>query len=282
LSIAYLNGSFLPLEEARVSVLDRGFVFGDGVYEVIPVFGRTIVRLGAHLARLQDSLSAIYMDNPHTDAEWTAIVEGLLERNPEGEDRSVYIQVTRGVAPRDHFIPKDIEPTVFAMCRPIPKRDVSGGVSAITHEDIRWQYCNIKAITLLPSVLVREEARRRDGSVEAILIRDGLVTEGAASNVFVVQDGVACTPPKSHRLLPGITRDLVVDLLREGGVPCEEKDVPESMLRGAAEVWLTSSTMGIAPVTRLDGRPVGSGTPGEVWRRADALYQAFKKQPVNN
>src|SRR5690606_4451686 len=169
-----------------------------------------------------------------------------------------------------------------AMGRPTPKRDASGGVSAITHEDIRWQYCNIKAITLLPSVLLRERARRRDGSSEAILIRDGLVTEGAASNVFVVQDGVAHTPPKSNWLLPGITRDLVVDLLRAAGLPCEEGDVPAAMLSGAGEIWVTSSTMGIAPVTRLDGQAVGDGTPGDYWRQADALYQAFKNNPPVN
>jgi D-alanine transaminase len=282
LPVVYLNGRFLPLEEARIPVLDRGFIFGDGVYEVIPVFGRHVLRLGAHLSRLQDSLDAIYIANPHTGAEWASIVDELLRLNPEGEDRSIYIEITRGVAPRDHLIPPDLPPTVFALCKPIPRRDFSAGISAITHEDIRWKYCNIKAISLLPGVLLRERARRRDGSSEAILIRDGLVTEGAASNVFVVQDGVAHTPPKSNWLLPGITRDLVVDLLRAAGLPCEEGDVPAAMLSGAGEIWVTSSTMGIAPVTRLDGQAVGDGTPGDYWRQADALYQAFKNNPPVN
>ena len=280
--IAYLNGAFLPLEEARISPLDRGFIFGDGVYEVIPVFGRHILRLREHLSRLKDSLDAIYIRNPHTEAEWGAMVEELLQRNPEGEDRSVYIQVTRGAAPRDHFIPPDLEPTVFALCKPIPRRDLSSGIPAITHEDIRWQYCQIKSVSLLASVLLRERARRQDGSHEAILIREGYVTEGAASNVFVVKGGVVQTPPKSNHLLPGITRDLVVELLRANKVPCEETDVSAETLLKADEIWLTSSTMGIGPVTRLDGRPLAGNAPGPLWRRADALYQAFKTNPGAN
>jgi D-alanine transaminase len=273
----WLNGRFLPAAEATVPVLDRGFIFGDGVYEVVPVFGSHIVRLHEHLHRLRQSLAAIYMESPHSDAEWGAIIDGLLQRNPCGRDRSVYLHVTRGVsAPREHVLRKPVPPTVFGMCTPIPERVYDTGLSAITHTDIRWQYCDIKAISLLPSVLLRERARRADGSTEAILLRDGMVTEGAASNVFVVRGGVVRTPPKSHYLLPGVTRDLVVELLRGSGPGCGESPVSEAELRAADEVWITSSTMGIAPVTRLDGAPVGDGRPGRVWREADRIYQDFK------
>ncbi|MGH8809645.1 MAG: aminotransferase class IV, partial [Noviherbaspirillum sp.] len=172
--------------------------------------------------------------------------------------------------------------TVFAMCNPIPKRDFDSGISAITHDDIRWKHCNIKVISLLPNVLLRERAKRADGSAEAILIRNGRVTEGAASNVFIVQGGRVRTPPKDNSLLPGITRDLVVELLRDGGIACLEEKISRRELVAADEIWITSSMMGIAPVTRLDGRSVGSGTPGAVWRRADAFYQAYKSQPVAN
>ena len=280
MSIAYLNGNYLPLPEAMVQAIDRGFIFGDGVYEVIPVFGGHRLRLHEHFLRLQASLDAIYMDNPHTETEWTGIVQGLLDHNPGAENRSVYLQVTRGAALRDHLIPDDIAPTVFGTCRAIPDRDLSAGVSAITHEDIRWQYCHIKATSLLPSVLLRERARRKDGSVEAILLRDGFVTEGAASNVFVVLNGRIRTPAKSNHLLPGITRDLVVELLNTQGPGCEEAPISAAELNSAGEIWITSSTVGIAPVTRLDGRPVGQGVPGTHWQATDALYQNFKRRPL--
>lgn len=282
MAIVYLNGEFLPQEEAKVSVLDRGFIFGDGVYEVIPVFGRHVLRLEEHLERLRNSLAEIYMHNPHTSAEWARIVGDLLERNTGAANRSVYLEVTRGAGAREHTIPADMKPTVFAMCNPIPERDFSTGISAITHDDIRWQYCHIKGVSLLPNVLLRERALRQDGSREAILVRDGRVTEGAASNVFVIHRNKVRTPPKSNYLLPGITRDLVVELLRDGGIGCDEEPVAAAELRDADEIWITSSTMGIAPVCRLDGRKVGAGTPGPVWRRADALYQDFKQQRLSN
>jgi len=272
----WLNGKFLPAAEATVPVLDRGFIFGDGVYEVVPVFGSHIVRLEEHLRRLRRSLEAIYMESPYSDAEWGAVIDGLLERNPCGRDRSVYLHVTRGVAPREHVIRNPLAPTVFGMCTPIPERIYDKGLGVITHADIRWQYCDIKAISLLPGVLLRETARRADGSAEAILLRDGLVTEGAASNVFVVHAGGVRTPAKSHHLLPGVTRDLVVELLLGADMGCSEGSISEAELRAADEVWLTSSTMGIAPVTRLDGKPVGDGRPGRVWHAADRVYQEYK------
>lgn len=278
MEIVWLNGKFLPAAEATVPVLDRGFIFGDGVYEVIPVFGSHILRLDDHLRRLCRSLTAIYMESPHSDAEWGRIINGLLDRNPCGRDRSIYLHVTRGVAPREHVSKQPLVPTVFAMCSPIPERVYDQGLSAITHEDIRWQYCDIKAISLLPGVLLRERARRADGSTEAILLRDGVVTEGAASNVFVVNAGAARTPAKSNYLLPGVTRDLVVDLLRGTNIGCLEAPISEAQLRGAEEIWITSSTMGIAPVTQLDGKSIGDGRPGRVWQAADRIYQDYKRQ----
>ncbi|MBI1731395.1 MAG: D-amino acid aminotransferase [Gammaproteobacteria bacterium] len=274
----WLNGRFLPAAEAAVPVLDRGFIFGDGVYEVIPVFGNHILRLAEHLLRLRQSLAAIYMESPHTDAEWRGIIEGLLERNPGGRDRSIYLHVTRGVAPREHVSRAPLTPTVFAMCNPIPERVHDTGLSVVTHADIRWQRCDIKAISLLPGILLREHAQRVDGSVETILLRDGYLTEGAASNVFVVRKGEVRTPPKCNFILPGVTRDLVIELLRGANIPCLEAEVREPELFAADEIWLTSSTMGIAPVTRLDGKPVGAGRPGPVWRAADCVYQEFKQR----
>ena len=280
MALAYLNGDFVPLEDARVPVLDRGFLFGDGVYEVIPAYGGRPFRLPQHLARLRDSLEAIGMQPPLDDAAWAEVLQTLVDRNGEG-DQSLYLQVTRGVAPRrDHAFPQDAAPTVFAMSSPIPAPDpvvVEQGVAAITLPDIRWQYCHIKAITLLPAVLMRQEAQAR-GAVEAILIRDGLATEGAASNLFAVLDGVLVTPPKGPTLLPGITRDLVLELARDHGVNWREADIPLEELGRADEVWLTSSTREIVPVTRLDDQPVGDGRPGPVFRKMYAHYQDYKAQ----
>lgn len=282
MAIVYLNGKFLPAESASISILDRGFIFGDGVYELIPVYGRHVLRLNEHLRRLNDSLTGIYIDNPHSGGEWRDIVMELLRRNEGAEDRAVYLQVTRGAGHRSHVSAAPLPPTIFAMCNPIPARCFESGVSAITHDDIRWSYCNLKVISLVPNVLLRERARRMDGSMEAILVRDGWVTEGAASNVFVVHGERVRTPPKDNSLLPGITRDLVVELLRNSGVDSVEQKISLAELKSADEIWITSSTMGIAPVTRLDGANVGTGEPGAVWRRADALYQAYKLQAVAN
>lgn len=272
----YLNGRFLPVDEARISVLDRGFVFGDGVYEVIPVYGGRLFRLEAHLERLDHSLAGIRFANPLPRDAWQALLEQLVERNGGG-DQSLYLQVTRGPAPREHAFPARVTPTVFAMSDPlgpIPER-LRQGAAAITVEDIRWRLCHIKAITLLPNVLLRQQAIDR-GAVEAIMLRDGEVTEGAASNVFMVRDGAVVTPPKSNLLLPGITRDLVVELCAANGIPIAETGVPEARLRNADEVWLTSSTKEVLPVVRLDEAPVGDGVPGPVWQRVIALYQAYK------
>ena len=275
MTIVYLNGDLLPLEEARVSVLDRGFTFSDGIYEVLPVFQGRIFRLDEHLRRLDDSLTAILIRNPHSREEWTRICRDILERNPAEGNQSIYIQVTRGVSDRDHAFDSTLTPTVFAMCRPVRDRNYGDGVRAITHEDIRWQYCNIKSTALLAGVLLRQRALAADGSREAILVRNGRLTEGAASNVFIVSGAVIKTPEKDGYILPGITRDLVVELLNNAGFNCMETTVTESELRSADEIWITSSTIGIVPVVILDGRPVAGGHPGNTWKKADAIYRDF-------
>jgi D-alanine transaminase len=272
----YLNGDFLPAEAAKVSVLDRGFLFGDGVYEVIPVYDGRPFRLAQHLDRLERSLEGVQISAPLTRDRWTAVLEGLVAHHGGG-DLSVYLQVTRGVARRDHAFPAGIAPTVFAMAGPLPPRPGSAGASVIIARDIRWDRCHIKAITLLPNVLLRQEAAEA-GAMEAILVRHGIVTEGAASNVFAVVGGRVVTPPKSAQILPGITRDLVIDLLARAGTPAEERVLSLDELRGAEEIWLTSSTREVVPVLRLDGAVVGTGEAGPVWQGIDQLYQAYKER----
>ena len=277
MSMVYLNGEFIPLEKAQVSVLDRGFTFADGVYEIIPVFSGQPFRLTEHLNRLRNSLDGISLELDYDREKWQSLVDKLLNLNQVAEDSSIYIQVTRGVGERNHFYQAGFTPTVFIFYKPLQQMDVSRGVSAILHEDIRWQYCHIKAVALLPNVLLKQLARDKDGSLEAILYRDGYITEGAASNVFIVNGDTVTTPPKSNRLLPGITRDLVVELIRKSDYQCLEVPVTRTELLQADEIWITSSTLGIAPVVRLDGKPVSGGRPGPVWHDVNAIYQVFKK-----
>lgn len=278
-SAVYLNGDYLPQNEAKVSVLDRGFIFGDGVYEVIPAYGGRLFRLAQHLERLNNSLTAIRLPNPHTSSVWETILSKIVDQNgTASQDQSVYLQITRGVAQRDHGFPEEVVPTVFAMSNPLTPLTteiLTQGVHAITLDDIRWQHCYIKTIALLPNILLRQQAMD-EGAVEAILVKNGEVTEGAASNLFIVKDDTLLTPPKSDQLLPGITRDLVVELAHEHGIPCQETAISESDLHNATEVWLTSSTKEILPVTQLDNQPVGSGKPGSVWQKIYALYQDYK------
>ena len=277
MSTVYLNGSFIPLEQATVSVLDRGFTFADGVYEIIPVFSGKAFRLPEHLKRLQNSLAGISLSLDYDEEKWQSLIDELLSMNQVAEDSSIYIQVTRGTGERNHFYQAGFSPTVFILCKPLSGMDFSLGVSAILHDDIRWKYCHIKAVALLPNVLLKQYAREKDGSHEAILSRDGYITEGAASNVFIVRDNTVRTPPKDGRLLPGITRDLVVELIRESDYQCLEVPVTETELSEANEIWLTSATMGIAPVVKLDGWPVSGSKPGPVWRDLNEIYQAFKR-----
>lgn len=277
--LVLLNGEMLPLSKARVSVMDRGFLFGDGVYEVIPAYGGRLFRLRQHLERLDNSLAAIRMASPMSHAQWEQNLGRLVAQYPASQDLGVYVQITRGSSlKRDHTIPDRVRPTVFAMANPSEPPDaglVEQGMQAVTSEDIRWQRCSIKATTLLANVLLRQEAKDR-GAVEAILVRDGLVTEGAASNVFIFLDGRVITPPKGLCLLPGITRDLVLELIAEEGIPFAENAVTRQQLMDADELWLTSSTKELVPITRLEGRPVGAGVPGPTWRRVNGLYQRYK------
>ncbi|MCC6609953.1 MAG: D-amino acid aminotransferase [Burkholderiales bacterium] len=273
----YLNGEYMPLDEARVPVLDRGFIFGDGVYEVIPVYGRVALRLQEHLLRMQRSLDAIRLANPMDLTAWTKLVGEIIARNP-WDDQAVYVQVTRGVAPRDHTFPAGVRPTVFVMANPMTKPTAEQrekGVGVITAEDFRWQRCDIKSVSLLANCMLRQLAAEA-GCAEAVLLRDGLVTEASASNVFVVKDGVIVTPPKDHRILPGITLDLVIDLAREAKLPLEVRTLPEAELRAADEIWVSSSTREVLPVTKLDGVPVGEGKPGPMYARMYRLYQDYK------
>ena len=277
--IAYLNGEFLPLGEARVSVLDRGFIFGDGVYEVIPVYSRRPFRLPEHLRRLQRSLDAIRLRNPMTDAEWARLVSDLVARHP-GDDQSVYLQVTRGAAKRDHAFPQGVKPTVFMMSGPLttPSREqIEKGVPCVTATDYRWLRCDVKSVSLLANCLLRQLAADA-GAAEVILFRDGFLTEASSSNVFVVRSGRLLAPPKDHLILPGITYDVVLELAAAKGIAVELRAIPEQEVRGADEVWVTSSSKEVLAVATLDGRPVGSGRPGPVFRTAHDAFQEFKRK----
>jgi D-alanine transaminase len=275
--IVYLNGKFLPLEQASVPVLDRGFIFGDGVYEVVPVYSRHVFRLGEHLKRLQHSLAGIRLANPHTPEEWNGLIRELVACNTP-EDQYVYLQVTRGVANRDHAFPANTPPTVFMMSSPLVTAApelVETGVCAVSASDNRWDRCDIKAIALLPNVLLRQVAVDH-GAVETVLFRDGILTEGAASNIFAVERGVILAPPKDNHMLPGITYDLVLELAAAHGMPVETGKFGEARIRGADELWLCSSTKEVLAITKLDDRIVGDGHPGPLFRRMHALYQDYK------
>ena len=272
----YLNGDFMPIEEARVPVLDRGFIFGDGVYEVIPVYSRRPFRLREHLRRLQHSLDSIRLDNPHSEDEWARLIGELIACN-QGEDQSLYLHVTRGVARRDHAFPPGISPTVFMMSNPLvtsPPELVASGVAAVSAADNRWLRCDIKAISLLPNVLLRQLAVDADAA-ETLLLRDGFLTEGAASNIFVVRGDTLLAPPKDNLMLPGITYDVILELAA-AHIPTEVRRISELEVRTAQELWLTSSTKEVLAITHLDGEPVGDGQPGPLFRQMHRLYQDYK------
>jgi D-alanine transaminase len=281
--IVYLNGDYLPVEEATVSVMDRGFLFGDSVYEVVPVFGNKMLRLDEHLARLQNSLNRICLSNPFTDDEWERIFSELLQKN-KGDDRAIYLQVSRGVfAKRDLSIPAQADDssqaTVFAMVLQVASPDievVSAGISVITVDDFRWNACDIKSTSLVANVMLRQQAAEADVE-DAILIKNGVVTEGTASNVFIVKNNVLITPPTGRHLLPGITRDLVIEIAKNNTILIEEHEIKEAELYDADEIWMTSSTREIAPVISLNGEKVGSGEAGVMWRHVMNLYQQYKQ-----
>ncbi|HLQ24692.1 MAG TPA: D-amino acid aminotransferase [Acidiferrobacterales bacterium] len=274
----YLNGKLLPPDQALISPFDRGFIFGDGVYEVIPVYGGRLFRLKQHLQRLENSLNAISLKNPMRAEAWEAVFIRLIKENAGG-DLSIYLQITRGVAARDHAFPTDTIPTVFVYAQKLKYPDQSqlaSGVAAITLPDTRWMRCDIKAICLLPNAMMRQRAAE-EGAAEAILIRDHFITEGAASNVFIVSRGRLITPPKGQFILPGVTRDLVLELASASNVACIEQAINETEFFSADEIWMTSSTKEILPITRVDGKAVGAGKPGPLHARMYALYQEYKQ-----
>jgi D-alanine transaminase len=277
--MVYLNGKFMPIEEARVPVLDRGFIFGDGVYELVPVYSRVPFRLEEHLNRLERSLAAVKIRNPHTRAEWRDIVLQLVAKQPF-EDQGVYFQVTRGVAKRDHSFPKDATPTVFGMSNPLvtpPKELVERGASCVTAVDERWLHCDIKSISLLGNCMMRQLSAEQ-GGVETIMFRDGKLTEASASNVFVVRSGVILSPPKTNLILPGITYDVVVELAQGAALPLEFRDITRDEVFSADELWVTSSSKEVLPVVKLDDKVIGSGKPGPVFAKMHRLYQEFKQK----
>lgn len=282
MSVVYLNGNFIPAEEAAISPMDRGFLFGDGVYEVIPVYQGKLFRLKAHLERLERSLNETRIESPFTEKEWTNILERLIEKNGGG-NLSVYLQVTRGVvAKRDHVFPKErLEPTIFINTSAFENAfldiDQVKGAKAITKQDTRWKRCDIKAITLLANILLRQEAYDQ-GAVEAILIQDGHAIEGAASNLFIVDSGTIITPPKGHEILGGITRDLVLELALQEGIPSKEASIGLKDLFSADEVWITSSTKEIFPIVQIDDILLTNSQPGPVWYKMISAYQNHKKR----
>lgn len=274
----FLNGEFLPLEQARVPVLDRGFIFGDGIYEVVPSYGGRLFRWPQHLARLKRSLAAIRIDNPRDDAGWTALVQELVDRHP-WTDQFIYLQVTRGVARRDHAFPAGVAPTVFAMASelvPVPAAQRDNGVAAVTLPDERWLHCDIKSVSLLGNVLARQAAVDA-GAVECVMFRDGFLTEGSASNVWVVRNGTALGAPRDNRILEGIRVGLIDELCASCGLPSETRPVLREEVLAADELLLSSATKEVLAITTLDGKPVGDGRPGPVYRALHAAYQTAKR-----
>jgi len=277
--MVFLNGKYLPAGDAKVSVLDRGFIFGDGVYELVPVYSRVPFRLGEHLARLERSLAAVAIRNPYSREQWREIIFRLIDQQPF-DDQGVYFQVTRGVAKRDHAFPKNVEPTVFMMSNALvnpPAEQVERGGAAVSAQDNRWLRCDIKSISLVGNVLLRQLSAEA-GAAETILFRDGKLTEASASNVFIVRRGVIQSPPKSSLILAGITYDVVAELAAANGLPLEFREVTEKEVRAADEIWVTSSSKEVFAIVSLDGAKIGDGRPGPVFRRMHQLYQEFKQK----
>lgn len=275
--IAYLNGHFLPLQNVHISPLDRGFLFGDGVYEVIPVHQGKVFCLEAHIERLNQSLSGIRMPSPHTEAEWMLILDTLVEKNGGG-DQLIYLQVTRGTdTVRDHQFPNPTIPTLFAYSYPKiypSKAEQSKGIKAIAVKDIRWKNCHIKTIARVAYVLMLQQAKDQ-GCDEGIIMNTGYALEGTTSNVFIVRHGVIITPPKTPQILSGITRDSILSLAEKNKIPYRENKISERELLNADEIWVTGSGRGISPVTEFNGNPVGKGTAGPVW---DIIWDLYARE----
>ena len=277
LSICHLNGSLLPLREARISPLDRSFLFGDGVYEVIPVRRGQARRLAANLARLTRSLHELRIRDPHDERRWRQLIAELIHANGDG-DLYVYLQISRGAEyGRNHAPLPEIEPTVFAFCAPLPAPSadtLERGIACITATDTRWARCDIKSVALLANVLLRQQAVEADAG-ETILLRDGWLTDASASTVYVVVDQQVRAPPNSNYLLPGTTRNLLEELADAHGIDRRSIAISEAQLRAADEIWLTAATRGVVAVTTLDGKPVGNGRPGPLWQRMHGLIEAY-------
>jgi D-alanine transaminase len=278
--LCYLDGDYLKLAEAKVSVLDRGFIFGDGVYEVLPVYGRRLFRFEEHMARLDRSLGKVRIANPLGGEQWLSCARKLVAAQQAADDQLVYLQVTRGVAMRDHVMPTDVEPTVFMMATPMKPATAEQrhhGVACVTARDFRWERADIKSISLLGNVLARQMSADH-GAAETILLRDGWLTEASASNVWIVQEGALLGPPKSELVLEGIRYDLLKELCEEEGIAYNLRPISEADLFAADEVMLSSATKEVLPVTRIDGDEVGHGAlrgkPGPVYAR---LYEAYQR-----
>ncbi|NVK22139.1 MAG: D-amino acid aminotransferase [Kangiellaceae bacterium] len=283
MSIAYLNGEFLPLEQAKVPVLDRGFLFADSIYEVIPVYAGALFRFKQHIQRLNNSLAAIKLPLQQTEQQWREILETLIECN-DMPNAAIYLQITRGAYPeRNHDFPQTVVPTILATISPLPEVQTDSkhsdikGISVITAEDIRWHRCDIKSTGLLANCLLKQQALE-SGADDTILVRNGQAGEATSSNLFVVKERTIITPPHSDHILPGVTRDFVVALAHLDGIPLVERNIQAKELSGADEIWLTSSTKEIRPVTQLNGVTIGNGQVGPLWQRMNALYQQLKKQ----
>jgi len=277
-----LNGQLLPLNQAKVSVLDRGFIFGDGVYEVIPVYGRRLFRFDEHMARLARSLDKLRIANPHGRDEWLRQARSLIAALP-ADDQAVYIQVTRGVAARDHVMPEGITPTVFMMSNPLKPPGAEQrhhGVVCVTARDFRWERGDIKSISLLGNVLARQMSADR-GAIETIMFRDGWLTEGSGSNVWVVHEGAVLGPPRSEHVLEGIRYELLHELCEEEGIAYNLRPISEDDVRSADELMITSASKEILPVTKLDDHLVGHGAmrgkPGPIYARLYGAYQRAKR-----
>ncbi|MCP4077097.1 MAG: D-amino acid aminotransferase [Gammaproteobacteria bacterium] len=279
-NVVYLNGEYVAADKASVSVLDRGFMFGDGVYEVIPVYSGKTFAVQGHLNRLQRSLDAIEIKNPLETAEWQQIMDHLIEKNTPDQDAMIYLQLTRGVMQkRDHVFSRDMQSTILMMCQPLTFADQNintPGIKAITQDDNRWADCFIKSINLLPNVLLKQTAADQN-AVESILIRDGFAVEGSASNLFIVKDDIIRTPPVSRHMLGGITREVILQICNEHKIVAREIVITEDELHDADEIWITSSTKEIVPVTTLNQHKVGNGVPGPKWLQLIELYQQFKQ-----
>ena len=275
--LVYLNGAMTPLSEAKIPVLDRGFIFGDGVYEVIPIYGRKMFRSEQHMARLFRSLAAIGIPNPHNKEQWLALIGQVAAAYPDA-DQLAYLQVTRGVAKRGHAFPKDITPTVFIMTSPLVLATDAvraKGVACVSMEDQRWLHCEIKSISLLGNVLAAQNAAEND-AVESIQFRNGFLTEASASNVWIVKDGKLMGPPKDNLILEGIRYGLLEELCESGSIPIQARRITRDEVFAADEVLLSSATKEVLPVVTIDGKTIGNGRPGPVYHQLYQAYQAAK------